>query len=138
MAELSGRCSCGKVTWHAKGSILWAGICHCESCRRATSAPMNAFFGLERQAVTWTGQLSDVFSSGGSVRRQFCPACGTHMTYQSDQWPEETHLYAATLDDASAFIPEAHYHWAERLQWVAIHDGLPKHQASADAEGDPT
>ena len=45
------------------------------------------------------------------------------MTYQADIWPDETHLYAATMDDPTQFRAEAHYHYAERLAWLTGFDG---------------
>ena len=132
MPQLTGRCACNAVTWSAPGPVLWAGHCHCESCRRASSAPMTSFFGVARDSVTWTGAMTSRWSSPADERGH-CPACGSQMFIRCSRWPEETHLYAATLDDAAMFIPEAHYHWAERLDWFEIRDGLPKHQGSADA-----
>ncbi len=137
MAEpLTGCCACGAVRWVSNGPVLWAGHCHCESCRRATASPMTSFFGVPRTSVIWTGKLSRVLTSHGRVQRQFCPSCGTQMTYQFDGWPDETHLYAATLDEPGRFVPQAHYHYAERLPWLFISDDLPKYSASAEA-GDP-
>ncbi|WP_165352763.1 GFA family protein [Loktanella sp. IMCC34160] len=132
MARLTGRCLCGAVRWETDGPVLWAGHCHCDSCRRATSAPFTTFFGVPRDGVVWTGQLADHVTSGGSVRRQFCPDCGSQLTYQSTRWPEETHLYAASLDDPSQITPAAHFHFEEKLPWLAITDDLPKYAATAD------
>ncbi len=130
MDELRGRCLCGGVTWVAAGSVLWAGHCHCESCRRASSSPVTSFFGVRREGVAWAGAVARLSSSHG-VERGFCPSCGAQMFYQSARWPEETHLYAASLDDPAAFRPEAHYHWAERVPWLSVSDDLPKFDASA-------
>jgi hypothetical protein len=55
------------------------------------------------------------------------------MFYRNTIWPDEIHLYAATLDDPSTYKPQAHYHWAERLPWVIVDDGLPRFAGSADA-----
>ena len=36
-------------------------------------------------------------------------------------------------------VPEAHYHWSERLPWIRLSDGLPRHsgdKASARVEQD--
>ncbi|MDD9978027.1 MAG: GFA family protein [Boseongicola sp.] len=132
MGELTGRCFCGAVTWSAPGPVLWAGHCHCESCRRATSSPFTSFFGVTRNSVSWQGDLAEYLTSDGKVRRQFCPTCGCQMTYQANWWPDETHLYAASLDDPSSFEPQGHYHYAEKLPWVEITDDLPKYAASAD------
>lgn len=135
MSEMTGRCFCGHVSWRSAGPVLWAGNCHCESCRRATSSPFTAFFGVPRSGIQWSGQdaLRVLTSSDGHVARRFCGHCGTQMTYESDRWPDEGHLYAATLDDPSQFEPQAHFHFAERLSWIEIDDELPKYPGSADA-----
>lgn len=132
MADFSGRCFCGQVTWRTNARVRWAGHCHCDSCRRATSAPFTSFFGVNRDKVTWTGDMAEHLTSGGAVRRGFCAACGTQMLYENEIWPTETHLYAATLDDPGSFEPQAHFHWFERLDWVQIEDDLPKYPTSAD------
>lgn len=135
MADMTGKCACGRVTWRSAGPVLWAGHCHCDSCRRASSAAMVSFFGVPREGVIWTGEIAERPSSNG-VRRGFCPACGTQLYYQADKWPAETHLYATTLDDPARFEPQAHYHWAERLPWLAVTDDLPRYSGSAD-DGEP-
>ena len=132
MAEISGRCLCGAVTWVTPGPVLWAGHCHCASCRRATAAPFTSFFGVPRNSVVWTGDLAAYATSGGKVLRKFCPACGTQMTYQFAGWPDETHLYAATMDAPAKFEPKAHFHYAERLAWVKLNDELPRYPGSAE------
>ena len=130
---LSGRCLCGAVRWRSSGPVLWAGHCHCSSCRRACSAPFTSFFGVPRDGVEWSGALTDHHSSDGRVRRQFCAVCGSPMTYQFSGWPDETHLYAASLDDPTQFTPQAHYHYAEKLPWITVTDDLPKYPGSADS-----
>ncbi len=131
MPELTGRCACGAVTWRTPGPVLWAGHCHCESCRRASSAPVMSFFGVPRQAVIWTGEIA-ARPSSGTVNRGYCPACGAQLYIQATRWPDETHLYAATLDDPGQFEPRAHFHWDERVAWLTVDDDLPKFASTAD------
>ena len=71
-------------------------------------------------------------TSGGRVVRKYCGKCGSHMTYQFEGWPDETHLYAASLEDPAQFEPKAHFHWAEKLDWLTFDDDLPKYPGSAD------
>ena len=132
MSALTGRCLCGAVTWRTDAQVLWAGHCHCESCRRATASPMTSFFGVPRDSVAWTGKMGRIATSKGQVTRHFCAVCGTQMTYQNVRWPDETHLYAATMDDPSRFHPEAHFHYDERLPWMVVDDDLVKHPGSAE------
>ncbi len=131
MADLTGRCACGAATWRSTGPVLWAGHCHCDSCRRATAAPFTSFLGVSPDSVHITGPLTERRGSAGRVQRRHCPTCGTQITYTADDWPGEVHFYAATLDDPAAFVPQAHYHYGERLPWIEIADDLPRHVAAA-------
>ncbi|WP_052248925.1 GFA family protein [Leisingera sp. ANG-Vp] len=131
MTKLSGRCQCGAISWETDGPVLWAGHCHCDSCRRASSAAFTSFFGVPRDGVAWTGTPA-VNRSSAAVERGFCPSCGAQVFYRSTRWPAETHLFAATLDDLAQFEPQAHFHWAERVAWTQVSDGLPKYAASAE------
>lgn len=128
---LTGRCLCGQIRWRSPGPVLWAGHCHCDSCRRASSSPVTSFFGVGRDTVVWEGEAA-VYRSSPGGERGFCPGCGAQVFYRSDRWPEETHLYAATLEDPALFVPEAHYHFAERVPWLVVADDLPKHAGSAE------
>ena len=132
MGDISGRCLCGAVQYTAAGPVLWSGHCHCDSCRRASSAPFTSFFGVERKSVNWRGEMTGVETSDGDVNRLRCATCGTLMTIRSPRWPKECHLFAATLDHPETFQPQAHFHFAEKLSWVSITDDLPKYAASAD------
>ena len=127
----TGRCLCGKITWETSADTLWSGHCHCDSCRRASAAPFTSFFGVPRDSVIWTRMPAHYTSSPG-VRRGYCPDCGSQLFYQNEIWPNETHLYAATLDDPTVFVAGAHYHWLEKLPWINISDDLPKYANTSD------
>jgi|AntRauTorcE11898_2_1112593.scaffolds.fasta_scaffold03661_5 hypothetical protein len=49
------------------------------------------------------------------------------MSFESEVFPDETHLYANTLDDPAVYEPMAHIFWSERVPWVRVNDDLPKH-----------
>lgn len=125
MTELSGRCACGAVTWTYDGPAGRNVICHCEDCRRATSAPFSAFIGLKEEDLHWAGARQDWQSSPGT-RRGFCPACGTRLYFLSERWPGEIHLCAATLDDAALYRPDRHVVWDQRAPWLEASANLPK------------
>jgi hypothetical protein len=48
------------------------------------------------------------------------------MAYQADKYPDEIHLYAASLENAGDFAPEFHSHVDEMLPWIHLSNGLPK------------
>ena len=123
---LSGQCFCGAVTWKSTEGMLWAAICHCEDCRRAASSDYVSWFGVKQDAVVWQGPRNS-YASSQKVIRSFCGDCGAPTSFESQIFPGETHLYAATLDDPSAYSPAAHIFWSERVPWANVVDALPKH-----------
>lgn len=132
MTTKTGRCLCGAVTFEYQGPENWRGHCHCASCRRNTASPFTTFLGVPRDACRFTGTQPSVYHSSPGVRRLFCGTCGTPMAYEADRYPEEVHFYAATLDDAASFAPQFHTHYAEKLPWIEIVDGLPKYDKPRD------
>lgn len=132
---LSGRCLCGQITWSSPAPPIWTALCHCDSCRRACSAPVVAWMGFPEHSIIWTGTRKFRRSSE-IARRGFCPDCGTQMSFESTRWRGEIHLYAASLDNPNDYVPELHCHYDEKLPWLHMEDSLPKYLVSAD-EGSP-
>jgi len=127
MAGISGRCFCGSLTWHTNGDILWSALCHCEDCRRAASSDYVSWFGVMRSSLAWSGPR-EFHRSSPKVMRSFCGSCGAPASFETEVFPDETHLYAASLDDPSLYRPTAHIFWSERLPWIELSDDLPKHE----------
>lgn len=128
---ISGRCLCGNIRYLARAEPKWTALCHCESCRRATSAPVVAWMGFAPDQVTWQGART-FFRSSEIATRGFCPTCGTQMSFESTRWPDEIHLYGVSRDDPEKYKPDLHCHYQEHLDWLNIQDSLPRHQASAE------
>lgn len=105
MRKATGKCFCDNIKFETHGEPLWVSHCHCNSCRRSTGAPVVTFVGFLKSQVTYTSGERAFFESSPGVRRSFCAACGTPLTYEADRCPEETHLYISTLDQASSFPP---------------------------------
>ncbi len=127
----TGRCLCGNIRFEYSGPELWRGHCHCESCRRATSSPFTTWFGVKRDACRFTGAEPGVYRSSPGVRRLFCSTCGTPMACESERWPGEIHLYAASLDDPTGFAPQFHVYVSEKLPWIELADDLPRYERTA-------
>jgi hypothetical protein len=135
MHGLTGRCGCDGVRWRAVVSPFRSVLCHCASCRQATDAPVAGYLGFGKAAVRWSGVRAFRTTSPG-VTRGACPACGTALSYMCTRWPGELYLHAASMDDPSAFAPEAHVYWAERVAGSVPGDALPKHAGRGPADLD--
>jgi hypothetical protein len=129
--ELTGRCLCGRVRYRAIGTPLWAAHCHCESCRRATGAPLTTYAGFTAEKFAWTAGEPATFASSPGVVRSFCDRCGTSLTYQGARWPGEVHVLAATLDRPEAVTPTREAFAEERLPWLRLAPDAPEPAAKA-------
>jgi hypothetical protein len=95
----TGHCLCRSVTFEYDAEPNWVLYCHCESCRRATSSPATVWISVPRTALRFTSGEPRYFSSSPGVRRGFCSACGSPLTYENEHIPDEVHLYAVSLAD---------------------------------------
>ena len=120
-------CLCGRVQYHAAGEPNWRCICHCESCRRATGAPVPAFASFPVGRFRFVGEPSRYQSSPGVIRT-FCGHCGTPLTYEAADLPGEIHLLTGSADhpEAGHLTPQYHVFDNERVSWVDLGAALPR------------
>jgi hypothetical protein len=127
----TGGCLCGAVAFEVTGAPLWVAHCHCHSCRRNTGSVYATFVGLsEDQFRIRKGEPKEFVSSAG-VRRGFCDGCGTPLTYRSDRFDGEVHVYVSTFDRPDAFPPRLHVHVGEAIPWAHLDDGLPRYRTTS-------
>jgi hypothetical protein len=128
MAEptFAGGCLCGAIRYVVAAAAIEVAHCHCASCRRASGAPL----------VTWATFPAAAFSivrgeprgirSSPSVRRTFCGACGSSLTYREDRRADQVDVTVATLDRPEALPPTHHVWTSHRLPWLMLADDLPQ------------
>ena len=131
----TGGCLCGAVRYRITGELIWAGYCHCHSCRRFTGSVVTNWVGVADSGVEFTCGHSTVYAAPG-VERGFCAQCGSSLTYRADRFPDYIQLHIGSLDDPEAVAPMAHVHCAEKPAWFDVDDELPRHPGSAAQDGD--
>ena len=78
-----------------------------------------------------SGELSR-YESRPKVTRQFCPGCGTQLTYQHVDALDVLDVTACSLDTPGSVSPEDHV-WCDRMApWIALADGLPRYKLGRD------
>jgi hypothetical protein len=122
----SGGCLCGAVRYEASGAATNLCYCHCNSCRRATGAPLVAWCTFARDGFRVTRGTLTEYRSSPQVRRGFCAACGGALTYRHEARAEEIDVTLASLDEPAALAPRMHVWVGDKLPWLAITDGLPE------------
>ncbi len=116
----TGRCLCGAVRFQTRGEPRFISNCHCESCRRAASAPSVTWAGFSEEQVSFSGEpLTSYASSVGAVR-SFCGRCGSPIAFRGERWPGEWHLTVCAFDDAQAMAPQSDHFENEKLPWAAL------------------
>jgi hypothetical protein len=105
-------------------------ICHCQTFRRISGAPVVAWLSIETDDFAITrGHAKDYVSSEG-VHRQFCGRCGAQLTYAVTDDEEWIDVATATLDDPDAFPPTHHSWTSHDIAWIKFGDKLPSYKKS--------
>ena len=128
-----GRCFCGAVEITVTGDPVLMGYCHCESCRRWSAGPVNAFTLWKPEAVKVTAGAENIgtYNKTEGSSRKWCKLCGGHlMTDHPGMGLVD--VYAAVLPDLE-FKPREHVHYQETV--LRIHDSLPKNRDLPKAAG---
>lgn len=121
-----GSCFCGSVQFTVTGEPAGMGYCHCESCRRWSAAPLNAFTLWEPRALSVTrgaDRIGVYHRTEGSLRK-WCRDCGGHL-FTEHPGLGLVDVYAAMLPDLP-FEPGVHVNYEDAV--LPIHDGLPKYR----------
>ena len=120
----SGSCFCGAVQVTVTGEPAAMGYCHCESCRRWSAGPVNAFTLWPPAAVKITrgADLLGSYSKNPTSHRKWCTVCGGHVLTEHPTMGL-TDVYAAVIPDFP-YKPGVHVHYQETV--LHIHDGVPK------------
>ena len=124
-----GQCLCGAVTFTVAAEPVGARQCWCRDCQRIASGSATANVLFPRDAVRYTGPITEyekVADSGNRVARGFCAQCGSQM-YSRIKEPAAPliRVRAGTLDDPGAFPPQAIIWAASAPAWAVLDPAIP-------------
>ena len=122
-----GGCFCGAVRYLVTADVFNSTLCHCTMCRRASGAPCVAWFSVPRAGLHFSSGSPAWYHSSPGIRRGFCAACGTQLTFEDDACPVELDVTTASLDDPEAVPPGDHTYMQSHLRWMQLADSLPRY-----------
>ena len=101
-APITGRCFYGAVRFRFDEAPVATRACWCRDCQylAAGNASVNAIF--RTRSFRLTGAVAEHLSqadSGNTMRRRFCPSCGTPLFAESLDLPDYMAVRAGALDD---------------------------------------
>ena len=110
--SFEGGCQCGAVRFSAE-RLGASSICHCRMCQRATGG----FFGpyVDAHGLAWTKGAPSYFQSSEQVKRGFCSACGTPLSFEMG---DSRGVSIGSLDDPEAAPPTTQLIWPAKLSYV--------------------
>jgi hypothetical protein len=119
-----GSCFCGSIHITVTGKPAAMGYCHCESCRKWSAGPVNAFTLWPNDVVRVTRgeEFLDSYHKTPRSERKWCRKCGGHLLTVHPHWGL-TDVYAATIP-GFPFQAGVHVNYQETV--LPIKDGLPK------------
>ena len=113
---LTGGCQCGAVRFSVDGAPGRASICHCRMCQKAFAGAFGALVTVSVVDLIWTRGAPAHFQSSDQVKRGFCAACGTPLTFE---WSaERIDLAVFAFDDPSRVEPAVQLAVEGRPAWM--------------------
>ena len=109
---MSGGCQCGAVRFCVT-EVGRASLCHCRMCQKAFGGIGGAL--VTAKAFTYTRGQPAYFQSSNKVRRGFCSACGTPLTFETGHAVD---ISIAAFDRPELLPPVLQLATEARLPWV--------------------
>jgi hypothetical protein len=129
--SLDGGCLCGRLRYHINGEIRLVCNCHCTICRHSSGAPMLTWLAIRKEYFTFLKGSPRWYHSSEYGRRGFCMNCGSQLISEHMKYSEYYEITAGSLDKPESIRLGRHVYEPDRLPWVVVCDGLPRHVADA-------
>ena len=116
-------CRCGQLRAECTGEPVRVSVCHCLACQRRTGSA----FGVQArwpaaqvramgEARTWTR----VADSGRRVHYNFCPQCGSTVTYTNENWPGLVAIPVGAFADPTFSAPGFSVYEHRKHGWATV------------------
>jgi hypothetical protein len=137
MAQVhEGGCLCGAVRYRVTDKPARTSACHCKFCQRRTGSAfgIGAYFKAEdveiqRGALNTYEYRSD--ETQRWLRMQFCPNCGSTVTWTTEVMPGLRAIAGGTFDEPDWFKIERHVWMRSRQRWVPLPSDVPHFEGSS-------
>ena len=131
-----GGCVCGAVRYRVEGEPVRNSVCSCTFCQRRTGSAFGVGCYFKEEDVELVqGELkayehrSD--ESGRWLRFEFCPKCGTQVTWTVEAMPGMRAVGLGTFDDPKWLTPDRFGWFRSAHHWVRPPEGVEIVQTSA-------
>ena len=108
---------------------ILTGVCHCTSCQRRTGSAfgISVYFDDANVAITQGTLKTYEYRSDESqrwVKTEFCPTCGTMVTWTAEAVPGMRAVAGGTFDDPNWFTLPVHTFARSAQHWMVYPPGV--------------
>ena len=114
---IQGGCYCGDIRYRGTAAPIHQAMCNCANCRRAAGAQSVAWVTFEVGGFSFVKGEPTRYRTETAAWRTFCPRCGTSLTYEADDRPNDIDITVGSLDQPEDFPPNKAVFAQERLAW---------------------
>ncbi|HEY5347743.1 MAG TPA: GFA family protein [Rhizomicrobium sp.] len=135
-----GGCLCGALRYEGLGEPLYAGLCCCTDCQKASGSGFMPFMGFARSTVRFSGearQFRSKAANGGEAVRNSCPVCSSLVFGGEIDKSDSFTIYAGSLDNPSLFHPKVVVFARDRPAWIALPPDLAVFDAMPSRDPPP-
>jgi len=120
-----GGCLCGAVRYRIVGEPRLASVCHCTFCKHGTGSGFRVVTYFDEAAVEIISGVLKAYEyrsdeSNRWLKLEFCPTCGTTVTWTAEWSPGGRAIAVGTLDDPNWIKPARHIWTRSALHWIAF------------------
>ncbi|MGA9658218.1 MAG: GFA family protein [Asticcacaulis sp.] len=135
MSEIyKGGCQCGAVRFEITGPLGRSSICHCRMCQKAFGNFFAPLVSTADGSLVWTKAEPARFQSSNLVKRGFCTACGTPLTYEA---PDGVAVAIGAFDHPETLVPEIQFGIEARIACLDHINDWPVRTTLEDIEAAP-
>jgi len=132
---IEGGCLCGAVRYRTLGNRCEATHCHCQTCRKSSTAPFVSWVTFTVAAFAFIKGKPLEYASSSRVVRSFCGRCGTPLTYCHDSRPDLIDVTVCSLDQPDLITPLDHIWTQYQLGFIKLADDLPRYERLRKPQG---
>ena len=120
-----GGCACGDVRYRTVGEPVLATVCHCRYCQKRTGSAFSEPVMFRVEQVEFSGRSRTIYEhrsdeSGRWLRMEFCPHCGTTVSWTAQRRPGMRGISGGTFDDPDWVGSRKHIWTRSVQQWMLI------------------
>ena len=121
-----GGCLCGNVRFRTVGDPIMATICHCKFCQRRTGSAFSEPVIFKMEQIEFSGGPRSTYEHHSDesqrwLRMDFCPRCGTTVSWTAERRPGTRGINGGTFDDPNWVQIVRKHIWTRSAQrWIVI------------------